>query len=728
MSALVAVLVAAALALAACAPMVTQQATQLAAAGQTDAALNLLDEAQRKDPRDVAVRSAWLREREQALARWTAAAADERTAGRLDSAARWLDRARTIDAKHPRVLAEDAELARQRRLDAVVAQAQALEAQQRHPEAQARVREVLQEAPMHSAARALELRLRERASLAADGPQPPALGPAFQKTVTLEFREAPLRSVLDALARGNGVNFVFDREVRADARISVFLRSVTIDDALRVILATQQLERKVLNDATLLVYPNTPAKQREHQDLVTRSFYLTNTDVKQAQAMVRAIAKSRDVFIDERANLLVVRDTADTMRVVERMMSTLDVPDPEVVLEVEVLEVGSTRVDELGLQWPDELRYGLIGGGSEVGVSGRRDFRWSVANPAVVATLRTSDGRSNVIANPRLRARNREKAKVLIGEKLPVFTTTATANVGVSAAVNYLDVGIKVEIEPSVQLDNDVVMKVNLEVSSTTARVQGPQGSSAFQIGTRQASTSLRLRDGETQVLAGLIREEDSKGIAGIPGLSSLPVVGRLFGLHTDQRLRSEVVLLITPRVVRNVPLPSADVLLAQAGVETNPGAAPLRLRRGAAVSTGLSGSSGGSGVGAAPVAELPAAAAPAEPAPAGAAIVLAASAEVFAGETASVTLANRSPVALKGELEYDTTRLQPAQGGGDARGRLPFALPAGGEQVLVFRTLPVADTQPTAVSVINVAASDTSAATPLVSIQGSGAITVKKR
>jgi general secretion pathway protein D len=718
--------------LTACAPLVTQEASRLAASGRREDALRLLDEARRNDPRDISVRSAWLREREQVIARAVQAAQTERRAGRLDGAVQALERARLLDDKDPRVLAEQTEIDRQRRLDAVLADALALEAQQRYADAEARLRPLLQEAPLHTAARALQLRLRERASLATENALAPTLGPAFQKVVTLEFREAPLRSVLEALARGNGVNLVFDREVRGDARVSIFLRSVTIEDALRMVLATQQLDRKLLNDSTLFVYPNTPAKQREHQDLVTRSFYLANADLKQAQNLARTIAKSRDVFIDERANLLVVRDTADTMRVVERMMATLDVPDPEVVLELEVLEVGSTRVDELGLQWPDTVRYGLIGGGGEVALGDRRDFRGSIANPAVVATLRGSDGASHIIANPRLRARNREKAKVLIGEKLPVFTTTATANVGVSASVTYLDVGLKVEIEPSVQLDNDVVMRVNLEVSSTTARVQGPQGSTAFQIGTRQASTSLRLRDGETQVLAGLIREEDSRGIAGVPGLASLPVVGRLFGLHTDQRLRSEVVLLITPRVVRNLTLPSSDILMAAAGVEANPGAAPLRLKRGAAVgiptsalgvgggATALAPGDGATGTAtAAPVA--------AEPVATGAAIVVAASAEVFAGETASVTLANRSPLALKGELEYDTSRLQPAQGG-DARGRLPFSLPAGGEQVLVFRTLPVAETTPTAVSVINIAPADAGAPAPLVSIQGSSAITVKKR
>ena len=716
-------LLAAAVALAACAPMATTEAARLSAGGQSEEALRVLERARQDDPKDVRVRAAWLRERELIIARWVGQAEAQRQAGRMDLAAQALERARETDARHPRVLAEQAEQDRARRLESALAEAMTLESQGRFADAEARARQVLSEAPMNAPARALQLRLRERTAEAA---LPAALGAAFQKVVTLEFRDAPLRSVLEALARDNAVNFVFDREVRSDARVTVFLRAVTIDEALRVILSTQQLDRKLLNDSTLLVYPNTVAKQREHQELVTRSFFLVNADVKQAQTMVRTMAKSRDLFIDERLNLMIVRDTPEVVRLIERMVSTLDAADPEVLLELEVLEVASTRVDELGLQWPEEISYGAIGVTGAVPLGDRRSFRGAIANPALLATLRGTDGNTNIIANPRLRARNRDKAKILIGDKLPVFTSTTAANAGVGVSVNYLEVGLKLEIEPSVQLDNEVIMKINLEVSSQTARVAGPQGSVAFQIGTRQASTSLRLRDGETQILAGLIREEDTKGVAGLPGLSSLPVAGRLFGLHTDQRSRTEVMLLITPRVVRNLALPSADVLTAQSGVDANPGAMPLRLRNGGGMRVPVG--AGGAGGAAAPLQGDAPSAATAPPQAAGAVIMLATSGEVAPGETASVTLANRSPLALKGELEYDPTRLAPAQGGDARTGRLPFTLGAGGEQVMVFRTLPSTDGQATSVSVINIAPAEAGAALPLVSIQGSGAITVKKR
>ena len=504
----------------------------------------------------------------------------------------------------------------------------------------------------------------------------------------------------------------------------MFLRDVSIDQALQVILTTQQLERKLLNDSTLLIYPNTAVKQREHQELVTRSFYLVNADVKQAQALVRTIAKTRDIHVDERLNLLVVRDTPEVVRLIERLLASIDLAEPEVVLEVEVLEVSSSRMDEIGLQWPESLQFGLPGSPGMVDLSRRDSFRGSIANPALLATLRGSSGRGNVLANPRLRARNHEKAKVMIGEKLPVFTTTSTANVGVSASVSYLDVGLRLEFEPSVQLDNDVVIKVNLDVSTLIGTVPGPQGSVAYRVGSRQANTSLRLRDGETQVLAGLIRDEDTRSVAGVPGLSTLPWVGWLFGKQTGDRNKSEIVLLITPHVVRNLGLPEGQGSSTPAGVEANPGLAPLRLARQAAVSLApASGNSPTRTRSAVPDNESP----DTPEAERTAVLVLATSGRVDGGATAAVTLQNRSTVLIRGELTFDPLLLAATQAGAGSEGRFAFELSPGAERVVLLRALPAAAGQTVNVSVAGVLATMTNGDAVAVRIDGDGAVQVGK-
>ena len=197
----------------------------------------------------------------------------------------------------------------------------------------------------------------------------------------------------------------------------------------------------------------------------------------------------------------------------------------------------------------------------------------TLSNPALILNLRKLDSETNLLANPHVRVRNREKAKVHVGERVPVITTTSTANVGVSQSVNYLDVGLKLEVEPNIYLDDDVAIKVGLEVSNIIEQIKQTSGLLAYRLGTRNASTTLRLKDGETQILAGLIQNDERRSTNKVPGLSDLPIVGRLFSNRSDDNQKTEIVLLITPRVVRNIVRPSADMAEFASGTEGAMGA-----------------------------------------------------------------------------------------------------------------------------------------------------------
>jgi len=712
--------------LTACANPALRQAEDLGRTNQWPAALRVLDDALAKDPTDPQLRAAQVRTREQATARLILQIEALRGAGRWDEAQALLSQLALADAKHPRLAALTVDIDRGRRHEAQLAIGRAALKEGRIERAEAVAREILAESPQHPGARLLASQVAQARPLEAAVGE---LGPAFQKPVTLEFRDAPLRQVFEALARSSGVNFVFDKDVRADARVTVFLRGVTLDEAMRVILGTQQLDRKLLNESSVLVFPNTAAKQREHQELITRTLYLTNADVKQVQAMVRTIAKVRDVHIDERLNLLIVRDTPEVVRLVEKLIASVDLPEPEVMLEVEVMELATDQVDALGLQWPDTVNYGLpsldgLGNvtgqvAGQVFLSERNGFRASIANPAIVATLRASGGNSNTLANPKIRVRNRDKAKVHIGQKLPIFTTTTnfTGSTSVAASVSYQDIGLKLDVEPTVQLDNDVVIKIGLEVSNVIRQATGPGGTTAYEIGTRNTSTVLRLADGETQVLAGLINDEDRKSGSGIPGLSRIPILGRLFGTQTDTRNKTEVVLLITPRVVRNLAVPDASLTRLASGTDASPGAFSSLLRREARIGVAPS-SSGGASPAAAPVA------APA--APAEAALKLDVTPQIPAGGTVAVTLKNDSGLQIKGELEYDATRLAPAQPmQGSSPGRYPVELPPRGDRVVVFRALPPAAGQVLNIGVSGLTASGLNGESAPVRVDGTGLLTV---
>jgi general secretion pathway protein D len=552
--------------------------------GRYEEGLQQIDEAARADPGNAEYRTYYVRMRDDYAAKLLAEADKQHLAGRIEEAAPFYRRVLALDARNERALAGLAAIEADRRHRQATLEAQKLFEDGKLEEANARLRAVLTENPAQRDAKALARSIDERRLK--DAEPPAVLKSALAKPVTLEFREAPLKSVFEVLSRTSGINIVFDREVRTDLRATIYVRDTRIEDVLRFLLVTNQLQQKVMNSNTILVYPNAPAKLRDYQDLVVKSFYLGNADVKAAANLVRTVLRTRDLFFDERLGLLVMRDTAETVRLAEKLLAAQDLADPEVMLEVEVLEVTRSRLQELGLRFPSMLAYSLVGA---AGVAGQLTLaewlarssglvRLSVSDPFFVMNLRQQNGDLNLLANPRIRVRNREKAKIHVGDKVPVITTTVAANVGISESVAYLDVGLRLDVEPSVHLNDDVAIKVGLEVSSITQEIKSTTGTLTYRIGTRNAATTLRLKNGETQVLAGLIQKEDRSTQDKVPGLGELPVVGRLFSSNRDQNSKTEVLLLITPYVMRNLERPAAPMLEFAGGTEGAAGAAPVAL------------------------------------------------------------------------------------------------------------------------------------------------------
>lgn len=464
-------------------------------------------------------------------------------------------------------------------------------------EAQELARSVLAENPKHELAlkisRAVEAQAQTQNSA-------PGLGAAFKKPITLEFRDANLKAIFEVISRATQINFIFDRDVRPDLKSTIFVKNTTIEDVINLLMATNQLEKRVLNENTVLIYPNTPAKAKDYQELVVRAFYLANADVKQTLNMIKTIVKTRDVFIDEKLNMLVMKDTPEAIRLAEKLIVAQDRAEPEVMLEVEVLEVSRNRLLDLGIQYPNTFTALNIAnqttqsttGGVVVSTSAQTQNLVTVdtlrhlvggsiaVSPNLQANLRKEDGDAQILANPRIRVKNKEKAKIHIGDKVPVITTTSTANVGVSESVTYLDVGLKLDVEPQVYLDSEVGIKVGLEVSNIVREIRSQTGTLTYQVGTRNAATVLRLKDGETQVLAGLINDEDRQSASKIPGLGDLPLIGHLFSTHRDQTAKTEIILLITPHIIRNLTRLEASLGEFSSGTESSIGSPALNLRK----------------------------------------------------------------------------------------------------------------------------------------------------
>jgi general secretion pathway protein D len=552
--------------------------------GRMEEGLARLAEAVRLSPDNLRYRVDLLTRREFAVTRLLALGQAERAAGRLDEAEAAYRRVLEIEPGNARALARLAALKRELRHADDVRQAQALLKQGDIDAADARLRAVLTENPRQPEARSLMREIDEqrvRDALAA-----PVLKARQAKPVTLEFRDASLKMVFDALSRTSGINFILDKDVRGDAKITIYARQVSIEDAVDLVLLPNQLEKKVLSENSILVYPNTPQKLREYQDLIMRSFYLENADVKQTLNMIKTMLKTKDVFIDEKINLLVMRDTPEVIRLAEKLIIAQDLAEAEVMLEVEVIEISRSRLMELGVKWPDQFTFGVLDTTGDPFVVGdlrgiTRD-RITMNAPSATLNLKKTDGDTNLLASPRIRVRNREKARILIGDRVPVISSQVTPSTGtpvVTEIVQYLDVGLKLDVEPNVHLDDQVAIKVALEVSTLGEQTRTATGTVAYRIGTRTASTVLRMEDGETQVLMGLIRDDDRKAASKVPGIGELPVLGRLFGSQLDDNQKTEIVLSITPRLVRNVRRVDARVAEFFSGTEQTMRSQPFVLK-----------------------------------------------------------------------------------------------------------------------------------------------------
>lgn len=566
--------------------------------GKIEEGLAELERALNENARSVEYKTYYLRQKELYIAHLLLKAGNARAAKQYSDAESAYRRVFKFDPGNRHANDGLEGIRNDRRRDEAMSNAEKVLKAGKTDEAQAIARSVLAEDPRHEGALKMIKALEEKAATQKHASS--GLGAAFKKPITLEFRDANLKAIFEVISRATQINFIFDRDVRADLKSTIFVKNTSIEEVINLLLVTNQLDKRVLNENTVLIYPNTPAKNKDYQELVVRAFYLANADVKQTLNMIKTLVKTRDVFIDEKLSMLVMKDTPEAIRLAEKLIVAQDRAEPEVMLEVEVLEVKRSRLLDLGLQFPNTFTaLNLVDTQAVTTSSGTTvaSTATQVSNQVTIQTLKNltgsnigisptlslslkkEDGDVQTLANPRIRVKNKEKAKIHIGEKVPVITTTSTANVGVAESVSYLDVGLKLDVEPQVYLDNDVGIKVGLEVSSIVREIRGQSGSLTYQVGTRNAATVLRLKDGETQILAGLISDEDRQSASKIPGLGDLPLIGRLFSTHRDETTQTEIVLLITPRIVRNITRLDAAQSEFSSGTEGAVGSASLSLR-----------------------------------------------------------------------------------------------------------------------------------------------------
>ncbi|MBC3935638.1 general secretion pathway protein GspD [Undibacterium sp. CY7W] len=549
-----------------------REGKELAASGKLEQAMDKFQQASTADSKNAEYRFAFLELRDKVLSTYLQRAEKLKVTGKSQEAEQALENVLRIDPLNERAIAKLDELKSGQRQWQLTNEAQLAFGNNDLETARNKLHIVLTENPNNIAAQSLQRKIIEKnKSTASDL----GLSGKFKKPISIEFRDVSLKQLFEVISHSSGMNFVFDKEVKTDQKTSIFLKDSTIESAVHFVLMTNQLEQQIVDANTILIYPNTPAKVKDYQEMVVRTFFLANVDAKSIANTVKTIVKTKDIVIDEKLNMLILRDSPDAIRVAERLISLQDIPEPEVMLEVEVLEIKRTRLLALGIQWPDSLSLTPLPStvGGSVSLRNLRNLNTGSIGATVspmTVNAKKQDSDANLLANPRIRARNHENAKILIGERVPNITTTSTATGFVSESITYLEVGLKLNVQPTVYLDNDVAIKVDMEVSNIVGQTQTKSGSTAYQIGTRNASTVLRLKDGETQILAGLINNEDRTSANKVPGLGELPILGRLFGGNTDDNQKTEIILSITPRIVRNIQRPEASLSEFQAGTDSS--------------------------------------------------------------------------------------------------------------------------------------------------------------
>ncbi|WP_231986189.1 secretin and TonB N-terminal domain-containing protein [Pseudomonas asplenii] len=342
------------------------------------------------------------------------------------------------------------------RLRPELARAQALS--ERNPrEALVQVRQIIAQQPNYR--EALDLRDSLTRTLVSVDSLKPKLGEAMKKPVSLHFSSQSLTTIFETIAKLSGINFVIDKDVNPNAAASISASRTTAEDALNLLLSTHQLQMKVLNADTVLIYPARPDKEREYRELAVRTFYLSHADPKLAAAEIKQLLKPKEVLVDERLSAVIVRDGLETLSAVEKLVQAIDLADSEVTIDIQVMEV--TLVDELnlGINYPGSIGLSLPGTASSATSLGRQ---LEVGSLEAKINLLQRSGNTVTLANPRIRVKNREKAEIKIGDKIPVVTST-TANLTTTASVSYQDVGLSIEVQPNISLNDEINLQMVID-------------------------------------------------------------------------------------------------------------------------------------------------------------------------------------------------------------------------------------------------------------------------
>jgi general secretion pathway protein D len=401
----------------------------------------------------------------------------------------------------------------------------------------------------------------------------------FDKPVSFKFKKTSIINVFEVLTKLTGVNFIFDKEMR-DNKVTMFMTDVSLDRFIDVLLKTNDLAAVLINKKTMLIYPDTPAKAKEYENLQIRTFYLSNLEAKKAVTLLSKILKSKDIIANENLNSIVVRGTGDVIEIASRLLEANDGTPAEVLFNVEFLEVSRTYLENLGLEYSESATLGigetnlttdtdatLVARASMFALSHLKKSEWMLSLPTATLNMIKRNTDTRLLAKPSIRVKNAEKAYIHIGDRVPIrVNRRVDSSTGdVTSDFQYQDVGIKVETKPIINMHNEITLTLNMEVSGLGPNL-GTADDPQYTIRTRTAKTVLSLKDSETVVIGGLISDEDRKTIQKVPGLGEVPALGYLFSSLDEDDDDKDILMVITPTVLRSHELPRKEAMQIWSG------------------------------------------------------------------------------------------------------------------------------------------------------------------
>jgi general secretion pathway protein D len=570
-----------------------QKGEDLALQGRWEEAVQVFREATKKDPRDIEARLGLAR------ALWAASMEQVRLGEELEQSDRLEDaqtayrRSLGYNGENQLALVGLERIGRAGEIQDRLARARQRIAKKEWRAAQSEVQAILRLDPDNAPARALKQEIAagltpdSLAAKAEADPEKLAQMLFSTKPVTLRFRDTDIKEVLEMLSRTAGVN-IFTDESLQPKKITTFFQNLPLRESFNLILVSNRLFAKRIAENTVIVVPDNPAKRQQYDELTVQTFFLTDADAKVMVNLLRTILNTRQIFVNEKLNALVIRETPEKLELARKVIEANDRSVGEVEVDLEVLEVDRGALKNLGIDFsPRSLQVqmnipktvSINNAWTEISVGSTLSF--PSGNPTLILNLAKNDSNTKVLANPTVRILDRQKARLLIGERRPFLISSVSSVPAVTGGtgagtvtpvptgavtttqnnVEYRDLGLKMTLTPTVHLDGEVTVELNFEISSLGPPIADVQSANLLPpVNTRNLDTFIKVRNGETRLLGGLFQETQSEANSQIPFLSDIPWLGRMFVNPTYNRNRTDILISLTPRIVKALDRPDPGI------------------------------------------------------------------------------------------------------------------------------------------------------------------------